>query len=486
MKKPFLCSPVILLGLSLAGATLAFGCGTTSPALPGVGPEAPLRYSTYGDPPRHLRNDAWALALMKHASHREQVFRQARAGLYPAMEVWLHLESVCRGAGGRTADEHAGRKCALLPSELGCELNWNAVRSLMPGEGPGQTRLLEVFKEGYDGRWAQVRKLHRVRTETARAGMLVAGAALGRGPAAAEGRAATAEGRAAAAESKALGAQARAVTAEAGARGRGLVSAETLGLSRALGAEEATALEARLLEMEAKSLGKREAFNKAELRGGQLEARARPAGVPEQSALWAEFEAYRQQRFAEVRAQWRGGKGSLTAKPPLRWDAYQELREHFQRSIEFETKVGSVLLKEMEQAVAARRLLGDSQQPLLARRLGVKKPGQSEVRYPDYFAVDEATLRAGGAPRVDSFSVKKRDFSTQGKQEVESQVKADTKEALGHYGGHLEVRRPGHPLFGQTVQVSNVHLVYDVRGVGVWQKVIQQICDRAGVEVHFE
>ncbi|MFL5346051.1 MAG: hypothetical protein ACJ8AT_14775 [Hyalangium sp.] len=480
--------PALRLWLALLELALAVGCGTTQSALPVLAADAPLRYSAYCDTPGHVRSEAWALALMGHASHREQVYLQAREGLYPASEVWLHLESVCRGAGGVMAEEHAGRKCALLPPELGCEFNWNPVRSLMPGEGPGQQRLLEVYKEGYDARWEQVKKGYRLRAETARAGMLVAGVALGRSPAAAESQAETAEARAAAAEGRALGADAHIAATEAGVAGDGagaLLSAETLGLSRELGAEEASALETRLLEWEAESRGTREAFSLEELRSGRLAAKARPAEVAEDSALWREFEGYRQRRFRQVRAQGAGGKGAVTAKPPLRWEAYQELREHFQASIAFETQVGGVLVNELEQEVGSRRLLKDSRQPLIARHVGTKKAGVAGVLYPDYLVVDEATLEEG-TPRVDSMSVKKRNFANKSDRDVRRQVEADAEQAKSQYGGQLEVRRLGHPLYNRTIQVSKVHLVYDTTGVGKWKMVIQEVCDQHHVEVHFE
>ncbi len=112
-----------------------------------------------------------------------------------------------------------------------------------------------------------------------------------------------------------------------------------------------------------------------------------------------------------MRSQWRGGQGSLSVKPPLRWEDYRQLRNHFQSCIEFETKVGGILLRELEQPASSRRVLRDSQQPLLARHVGTTKMGQDGVRYPDFLAVDEATLKQGSVPRVESVSVKKRTFS---------------------------------------------------------------------------
>jgi hypothetical protein len=57
---------------------------------------------------------------------------------------------------------------------------------------------------------------------------------------------------------------------------------------------------------------------------------------------------------------------------------------------------------------------------------------------------------------------------------------------MSQYGGRLEVRRPGHPLYGRTVQVSKVHLVYEAKELGTWKTFIEDLCKQGGVEVHFE
>jgi hypothetical protein len=173
-------------------------------------------------------------------------------------------------------------------------------------------------------------------------------------------------------------------------------------------------------------------------------------------------------------------------KPPLRWEDYRAFRQHFQTCNEFESKVGGVLMRELEHPASSRRILTGSQQPLLARHVGTKKSGHAGVRYPDFLAVDEATLKEGHVPRVESVSVKKRTFSRMSKREVERTVSADLQQATSQYGGLLEVRRPGHPLYGRTVQVSQVHLVYDVQSVGTWKSFIQDLCRERRVEVHFE
>ncbi len=39
--------------------------------------------------------------------------------------------------------------------------------------------------------------------------------------------------------------------------------------------------------------------------------------------------------------------------------------------------------------------------------------------------------------------------------------RADLQEVHAKYSGIVEVRRPGHPLFQQRVEISQAHVVYD-------------------------
>ena len=44
----------------------------------------------------------------------------------------------------------------------------------------------------------------------------------------------------------------------------------------------------------------------------------------------------------------------------------------------------------------------------------------------------------------------------------------DINEALTKYGGEVEIRKPGHPLYGKIAKVSEVSLVYDANFVPPW------------------
>ena len=99
--------------------------------------------------------------------------------------------------------------------------------------------------------------------------------------------------------------------------------------------------------------------------------------------------------------------------------------------------------------------------PLVTDNTGLKPEGSTDVTFADDLVVDEATLGRGMRPNVHSFSMKQRDFSAMSDKKAFNQATVDAAEAQTKYGGPVEVRRRGHPLFGQKVVVTRVHLVYD-------------------------
>jgi hypothetical protein len=57
---------------------------------------------------------------------------------------------------------------------------------------------------------------------------------------------------------------------------------------------------------------------------------------------------------------------------------------------------------------------------------------------------------------------------------------------LAKYGGEVQIRRPGHPLFGRTATVSRVHLVYDAEGLTPSIKeTLETASRRFKIELHF-
>lgn len=100
-------------------------------------------------------------------------------------------------------------------------------------------------------------------------------------------------------------------------------------------------------------------------------------------------------------------------------------------------------------------------QPLITSNTGLQLEGRAAPVYVDQLAVDQATLGPGLRPSVHTFSNKQRNFTTMSPDEALRQYKADLQEVHAKYNGIVEVRRPGHPLFQQKVEVSQAHIVYD-------------------------
>lgn len=72
------------------------------------------------------------------------------------------------------------------------------------------------------------------------------------------------------------------------------------------------------------------------------------------------------------------------------------------------------------------------------------------------------------------------------RDQVAQQVSSDANEALTKYGGLIQVRRPGHPLFGQEVTVSRVHLVYDAElATEDVRALIEKALRKKNIEIHF-
>ena len=87
---------------------------------------------------------------------------------------------------------------------------------------------------------------------------------------------------------------------------------------------------------------------------------------------------------------------------------------------------------------------------------------------------------------VETFSNKSHDFKEWSEGDIFKQLKTDADEALAKYGGVVQVRRPGHPLFGRNVSVSRVHLMYDEKTVlPSLKKQLDTRAARLGVELHF-
>jgi hypothetical protein len=211
--------------------------------------------------------------------------------------------------------------------------------------------------------------------------------------------------------------------------------------------------------------------------------KAAPAGVPEGTALWGEYVEYWEGRFRELE---QGKK----VKPPLRWEAYEQMRGLFARGLAYEGFVVSVLRADAALPRAQRRFLQGFNKPRIETNVGVAKPGTTEVRYADVLVIEEAPL-SNQPPRVETFSFKSRNLQSLESNALEVQIRADSRYALESYGKVLDIRRPSLGLRGKPVQVQRVHLIYDGSLKPRNQSVLEAVLDRVkedvkGVEVWFE
>ncbi|MFY0562580.1 hypothetical protein ACN28E_01950 [Archangium lansingense] len=89
----------------------------------------------------------------------------------------------------------------------------------------------------------------------------------------------------------------------------------------------------------------------------------------------------------------------------------------------------------------------------------MRKP-ESGLRFADVLVLEEGAP-ASTPPRVETFSFKSRDLSLLKPSPLAAQMKADASEALGYYGGTVDVRRPALQHLGSEVTVHRVRLIYE-------------------------
>jgi hypothetical protein len=213
-------------------------------------------------------------------------------------------------------------------------------------------------------------------------------------------------------------------------------------------------VEARLALVEWEATGPRLPKDMAVLEKQRPSPDAPPPGT-EAHPRWGEYVAYYEKRLGEIRQ----GKA---AKAPLRWAAYERMREWFARGLAFERFMVELLEADALRPRADRQFLGDFTQPRILRSVGVWKP-ESGLRYADVLVIEEGGL-AGVPPRVETFSFKSRDLSALKGRALVGQMIEDAREALQKYGGMLDIRRPSlqsrlHQ--GREVSVQRVRLVYE-------------------------
>jgi hypothetical protein len=420
-------------------------------------------YSLYCDEEGTLVGERSAVLLVYRAAHLERVYADSRAGNPRAQVLFGQLESALRATGAQLARQSEGVACHSLPA---CVVQWHKLDEFMPSRGEGGLRLRQVMADSF----SHAAKLQHVSNATMAAvlDVLLVGSVLQRG-------------MAGAAETKAASAEAKAATAEVTA---GPVEAGRLavaGLEARLAAGELAALEVRLAEEEALATAARHPQRLEALARHRPSSSQPPSGVEAEHPRWTSYVAYWHRRYEELAGTRPLPRREFEVKPPLTWESYSALLGQFQRSLEFQRAVTRWL-----QQQGSREWLPEMKQPLVTDNMGLKLEGRATPVYADQFALDQATLGPGLRPSVHTFSNKQRNFAGKSPQEARKQLELDAREAGAKYGGEVEVRRPGHLLFGKKVRVSRTHLVYDATNLDA--KIKAALLDAApnyGVELHF-
>lgn len=393
--------------------------------------------------------------LVQRPEHLEHVYAQRR-GNDDAKLLFEWLESQFEQTGVRFADMTA-LACALdLP--IRCTPDWEFIDSVLGhSDGPGAMHLRQVLADSFSAR-ARKRGVENTVVLSITHAVLSRGmmkAAVSKATVAAEARAAAGSSprgsvRGATAEARALPA------AKEGAAAAGAERLVTV-TGRLRAPRDLSAIQARLVEAEALETGARQTAVLKDLSRLRPLPERPPAGVTAGEALWRDYVTYWERRFSELSAPDARAAG---IRPPLTRESYQLFRTRFARAMKFQSDVSAMLQAEVEKPRGKRRLLHEMARPQMEENVGLAHEGSDARTYVDHLVVDEATLESN-APRVETFSTKQRDFTHTSDQSIRSQVEADAREALRKYGGTVEIRRQGHPLFERSVPVSQVHLVYD-------------------------
>jgi hypothetical protein len=474
---------VILLALALACVWGGASCTEAdAPAATAAspGPAPPFSYSLYigskGFKPGADR------VLAQRPEHLEYVYAN-RNGPAEARALFRWLEGQFQEAGSQFANITA-LACTLdLP--IRCTPDWEFIDEVLGhGDGPGAMRLRQVLADSFS---AQARQRGMENTVV----LAIANAVMTRGMVkTAVGKAAVAaEARAAAGSvprGGVRGATAKARPLPAASEQAAAAGAERLvaATGRLRAPRDLSAIQARLVEAEALETGARQTAVVPDLAKLRPLSERPPSGVGTGEALWRDYVIYWERRFAELS----GPDARATGiRPPLTWESYRAFHSRFARALKFQSDVSAMLRGEAEKPQGKRQLLHEFARPQLDENVGLAHEGSDARTYVDQLAVDEATLESD-APRVETFSTKQRDFTRMNKNAIATQVQADAREAMAKYGGPVEVRRQGHPLFERHIQISQVHLIYDEAMVPELSNLRQSMADTArasGVDLHF-
>jgi hypothetical protein len=429
-------------------------------------------YSLYCDAEGRLVGNRSAVLLVHRSEHLEQVYADSLAGDARAGVLFRQLENAVQQSGLELANEALGFKCATAPA---CAVQWQFLDEFIPSRQAGGARLRELLAT----RFSHQAKLKGVSNAVLDAALnvLLAGSVLKTGAAGA-----AAEAEAGAAEAKAVAEEARQLAREASLESRQALA----GLEATSAEAMATAEAARLAEAEALEQGPRHPARVEELAPHRPVLSQPPLGVDTDNPKWGRYVTYWERRYEELTGQRPLPSGETEAKPPLMWQSYDALLGRFQRSLKFQHGVTHQMQQEARAAGGKQLLPQGMKRPLVTDNLGLAHEEGDAITYADQFVVDEATVGPGKRPNAHSFSDKQHDFSGKSANEVVTQFRRDAKEARAKYGGTVEVRRRGHPLFGKRVIVSRVHIIYDGKNLppGI-QDELFKAAQKEGVTLHF-
>jgi hypothetical protein len=424
-------------------------------------PPPAFDYALCSDAEGNLKQVDLAVWLMRRPRHLEQVYADAQQRVPRAVRLMSHVERVARLVGNEVAENATSAPCLAAPN--GCQFDMAFLDQVFLGsDEPGAKRVKEVLLESFVERTRQRGVQQKLVLSIAEA-LLAGGVAV-----------ATVEKTILQQESR-TGA---AAAGEAKAVAPGAVAAEA----------EAQALQAKVREAELAVEGGRYSGSLQALKQARPVLDKPPAGVVAEEKAWTDYVAYYERRLAELEAAERAGPGKGTAPlPPVTWPGYRNLHIISLNSRIFQGKTTRSLWQDAQLPEAERQWSKGMRSPYMSEQLGMKPRGSDKVFYADAAMTDQATLKPGATPRVYTFSIKQRDFMLTSPDEVFSQLRADCREAVKKYGGTVEIRRPGHPLFSREVDVSKVYLIYDAKMVPEnLRAVMKNIAKGLGVEVIFQ
>jgi hypothetical protein len=335
-------------------------------------------YGLYSDDEGQLKGERAAVLLVHRSSHLERVYADAQSGNQRAQALVRQLEATFHATGAKVAAMSEGLACPALPA---CAVKWQFLDELVPSRGEGGTRLREQLADGFV-REARKQQVSNVAYAAALNVLLVGSLWEVASSAGAGARVAASEARVGVAEAGQVGSEAALERRLAlpGATGR-------------MAAEEAVAVEARLVHAEALEAGARYTNNVKELAQYRPSRTRPPEGVSPDNPLWPKYVAYWERRCEEL-------AGNPELPGPLKWKPYEVLTDTFGRARRFQGSATQAMRREVLAAPEERVWLRGMKNPRVDENMCLAREGSTKRYFVDQIAVDQATLGPGQKPVV--------------------------------------------------------------------------------------